>query len=152
VNRRRRHAAGKPLQPLVGGARHEHLVQQARKALAVGKARREAGEGGIGGPLRPADGLSERGPEFLLVAHDEDPPVAGAVKLARREAGVRRARAAAGDRAAVQEPRSRIAEVVQREVEQGSVEVHSVSRPARAQHAGEQRERRGQPGHEIDDR
>src|SRR5689334_7139104 len=46
-------------------------------------------------PFRPAQAFAQDRPEFLLVAHDEDKAVRGAVELARHQRGMAGARFAA---------------------------------------------------------
>ncbi len=151
-HRRDRHLAREALDPGRGRCLHQRVVEEAGDAVAVLEALREDGELGVGDPLRMAELLREQRPELLLVAHDEDPAVLGAVELARHQARVAAARRAAGHRAAVQVPGAGVVEVVHRDVEERRVDVHADAGLARLDDAGEQAERRRQAGHQVDDR
>src|SRR5581483_9638553 len=94
---------------------------------------------------------AQLGPELLLVAHDEDEAVPGAVELARGERGVARARLAALVDAGVEVPHREVAEVLQGGVEQVDVDVAALARRARGEHAGDEGEGGGLAGHQIDD-
>jgi hypothetical protein len=79
-------------------------------------------------------------------------PSACAVKLARHQRGMRRARLAALHMPRIQVPGREIGEVLQGGVEQADIEVAALAALARRQHTGDQREGGEQPGHQIDDR
>ena len=65
---------------------------------------------------------------------------------------MRAARLAARGVALVQVPDRRVAELVQRDVEQTRVDVAALPGLLRAQDAGEQADRAGRAGHEVDHR
>ena len=69
-------------------------------------------EARIGGPVRAPDSFGKEGPEFFLVAHDEDKAVAGAAELARHQRWVRRALFAPLQVAGVEIPGREIGEVL----------------------------------------
>ena len=113
---------------------------------------REGREPGVVLPLGPFERRGEPSPELLLVAHQEDPAVAGAVELARDHRRMRRTREPGRREPLVEIPGRVVAEVVAGDVEEAHVIV--AARPARArlQHPGHERERGGEPGHVVDDR
>src|SRR3546814_15645630 len=66
-------------------------------------------------PFRAADAFGEDRPEFLLVAHDEEPAIARAVELARDQRGMGRTRRALRRHAVIHVPGAEIVDVVRSE-------------------------------------
>ena len=92
------------------------------------------------------------GQKFALLAITKSQPSAAAVELARHQGGMARARHPSRLEALVEVPGRGIAQIVHRHVVERRVEVHSPAGRARPHDAGDQRQRGGEPAHEIDDR
>src|SRR3546814_1641073 len=78
-------------------------------------------------PFRAADAFGEDRPEFLLVAHDEEPAIARAVELARDQRGMGRTRRALRRHAVIHVPGAELVDVVQGDVEQAGVDVATLA-------------------------
>src|SRR6185312_16084698 len=85
--------------------------------------------------IRPVDRLAQQRPELLLVAHQEDPAVLGAIELARRERGMARARLARLAVSLVQVPGREIAQILQCAVEEAHIDVAANPRLPRSDDA-----------------
>ncbi len=135
-----------------GAARGQRRVQQFGQHGAVGEPRRERREALVLRPVRPVEPGAQHRPEFLFVAHDEDPAVRGAVELAGGQRRMRRARLAALRVALVEEPARQVVQVGQRGVEQADIDVPALPGRARGEDAAEQRQRGVDARHHVDDR
>src|SRR5690606_41556233 len=82
VKRCIRYGYSNSYQPDLGGLGHEGGIQLLREGLAILEPRGEIDKPGVGGPFGLAHGLRQHAKELLLIAHDEEPAVLGAVKLA----------------------------------------------------------------------
>src|ERR1051326_8218827 len=152
IDRRRGHPSGEMPQPLFGCPRRQPLVEQPVPLVAVGEPVLEAAEARIARPFRPAQAFAQDPPEFLLVAHDKDKAVPGAVELARHQRGMAGARFAGLHMPGIQIPGREIGEVLQRRIEQADIEVALLAGLPRRKYARDKRKRRKEPGHQIDDR
>src|SRR6516162_10071871 len=123
VDRSDRHFSPQPRDPFCCRRSRENGVQLLRDLLPIFQTRCERRILRIRGPLGLAQSFGQCSPEFLLVAHDEQPAVLGAAKLAWRERGMARTRLTIGNNAAIQVPGSDVGEVMKSNVEKANVEI-----------------------------
>jgi len=117
VDRCRRNPAGEYVEPLCRRLLRQFRIEHVLDQCAVLQPFLERRKALILGPFLTPEHAAKVQPELLLVAHQEDPAVAGGVELAWRERGMRRTWQPFLHMAFVEVPDSRIGHVAERNVE-----------------------------------